>query len=149
MTEALRLSGSERVLEVGAGSGYQAAVLGRLAREVIAIELHPRLAESAAKLLAQLGFANVEIQVGDGSGGYPARAPYDAIVVSAAAPAVPQPLLAQLAEGGRLVIPVGSSDTQELIRLCRHGKETTREVLHYCRFVPLLGRHGQQESEGG
>jgi protein-L-isoaspartate(D-aspartate) O-methyltransferase len=149
MTEALELSGSERVLEVGAGSGYQAAVLGRLAREVIAIELQPRLARSAAAVLAQLGFANVEIRVGDGSEGYPAKAPYDAIVVSAAAQAVPQPLLDQLAEGGVLVMPVGPSDTQELVRLRRHGDQTTREILHYCRFVPLLGRHGRQESEPG
>ncbi len=145
MTEALQLEGTERVLEVGAGSGYQAAILGKLAREVIALELEPSLAESAAERLARLGFANVRVLAGDASGGYPEMAPYDGIVVSAAARSVPQPLVDQLAEGGRLLIPVGPEDSQELLRLRRTSGGLTREVLHYCRFVPLLGRHGQQE----
>jgi len=145
MTEALALTGTERVLEVGAGSGYQAAILGRLAREVIALELEPALAEQAAARLARLGYANVRVLAGDASGGYPPMAPYDAIVVSAAARSVPQPLVEQLAEGGRLLIPVGPEDSQELLRLRRAHGGITREVLHYCRFVPLLGRHGQPE----
>lgn len=145
MTEALELEGTERVLEVGAGSGYQAAILGRLAREVIALELEPSLAESAAARLERLGFRNVLVLAGDASGGYPEMAPYDGIVVSAAARSVPQPLVDQLAEGGRLLIPVGPEDGQELLRFRRTGSEITREALHYCRFVPLLGSHGQQE----
>jgi protein-L-isoaspartate(D-aspartate) O-methyltransferase len=145
MTEALELDGTERILEVGAGSGYQAAILGLVAREVIALELDARLAESAASRLAQLGYANVQIVVGDGSLGFPEKAPYDAIVVSAAAHAVPPPLLEQLAASGRLLIPVGSAESQELLRLRRTEKTFTREVLHECRFVPLLGRHGQRE----
>ena len=145
MTEALELSGTERVLEVGAGSGYQAAILGRLAKEVIAVELEASLAESAAARLARLGYGNVRVLAGDASGGYPPMAPYDAIVVSAAARTVPQPLVDQLAEGGRLLIPVGPEDSQELVRLRRAGDGMIREVLHYCRFVPLLGRHGQPE----
>jgi protein-L-isoaspartate(D-aspartate) O-methyltransferase len=147
MTEALDLTGTERILEVGAGSGYQAAILGRLAREVIALELDPRLAEAAANRLARLGFTNVQILTGDGSMGYPEKAPYDAIVVSAAAQSVPPPLLEQLAPSGRLLIPVGPPDSQELLRFRRAGKTFTREVLHGCRFVPLLGRHGRQEGE--
>ena len=145
MTEALELEGTERILEVGAGSGYQAAILGLVAREVIALELDARLAESAACRLARLGYANVQIVVADGSLGFAEKAPYDAIVVSAAAHTVPPPLLEQLAAGGRLLIPVGPADSQELLRLRPAGKTFTREVLHECRFVPLLGRHGQRE----
>jgi protein-L-isoaspartate(D-aspartate) O-methyltransferase len=145
MTEELELEGNERILEVGAGSGYQAAILGLLALEVIALELDPWLAESAASRLARLGYANVQILAGDGSVGFPEKAPYDAIVVSAAAHSVPPPLLEQLAAGGRLLIPVGPADGQQLLRLRRTGNTFTREALHECRFVPLLGRHGQRE----
>jgi protein-L-isoaspartate(D-aspartate) O-methyltransferase len=150
MSEALELTGSERVLEIGTGSGYQTAVLARLAREVFSVEMHASLAAAAGERLAQLGFSNVVIITGDGSEGLAAHAPYDAIVVTAAAPGVPPPLVEQLAEGGRLVIPigrVGGSETQELIRVRRHGERTTQEVLNYCRFVPLVGRYGWQQRD--
>jgi len=145
MAEALELGGTERVLEVGAGSGYQAAILARLAREVIALELEAALAQSAAARLGRMGCANVRVLAGDASGGYAPMAPYDGIVVSAAARSVPQPLVEQLAEGGRLLIPVGGADNQELVRLKRVSGGMSREVLYHCRFVPLLGEHGQRE----
>jgi len=147
MTAALELTGAEHLLEVGAGSGYQAAILGRLARDVVAIEIDPLLADSAARRMRELCITNVTILPGDASGGYPPGAPYDGIVVSAAARAVPQPLLEQLAEGGRLLIPVGPEDNQELVRFCRAGTSFQREVLSNCRFVPLLGRHGRPEAQ--
>jgi len=140
--EALGLEGDERVLEVGLGTGYQAAVLSLLAREVIAVETIPALAESARGRLARLGYANVRVEVRDGSGGFPEGAPFDAILVAAAAPAVPQPLVDQLAEGGRLVIPVGATDHQQLLRVVKSGDRTTEQELFACRFVPLVGRYG-------
>jgi protein-L-isoaspartate(D-aspartate) O-methyltransferase len=140
--EALSLEGHERVLEVGAGTGYLAAVLSLLAREVIAIETIPALAAAARERLARLGYANVRVEVGDGSEGLAAAAPFDAILVSAAAPAVPQPLVDQLAEGGRMVIPVGTADHQELLRIVKAGGRTTEQSLFACRFVPLVGRNG-------
>jgi|HubBroStandDraft_6_1064221.scaffolds.fasta_scaffold01022_6 protein-L-isoaspartate(D-aspartate) O-methyltransferase len=146
MSQALSLEGSERVLEVGAGSGYQAAVLSLLAPEVIAIESQPALAASARERLARLGYANVQIEVGDGSLGWPAAAPYDAILVAAAAPAIPPPLLDQLAEAGRLVIPVGTPKDQQLIRVVKNGGRITSESLYSCRFVPLLGRFGWRQN---
>ena len=142
MADALSLAGHERVLEIGAGSGYQAAVISLLARDVIAVEAQPLLAASARERLARLGYLNVRVEVGDGSLGWPAEAPYDAILVTAAAPAVPPPLLEQLAEAGRLVIPVGSADQQELLRIVKRGGTTAQQSLYACRFVPLLGRHG-------
>jgi protein-L-isoaspartate(D-aspartate) O-methyltransferase len=142
MTAALLLDGRERVLEIGAGSGYQAAVVSLLAREVIAVESHSALAIAARERLLRLGYRNVRIEQGDGSVGWPSEAPYDAILVTAAAPAVPPPLLEQLADGGRLVLPVGSANEQELIRLVKRGESTSREPLVACRFVPLLGRYG-------
>jgi protein-L-isoaspartate(D-aspartate) O-methyltransferase len=134
MTNALLLTGAERVLEIGGGCGYQAAVLSLLARDVTIVELQPELARASRERLARLGC--------DGSLGWPAGAPYDAIVVSAAAPAIPPPLIEQLAEGGRLVIPVGGSERQSLLRIVKRSGETTQESLCACRFVPLLGRHG-------
>jgi protein-L-isoaspartate(D-aspartate) O-methyltransferase len=142
MTDALRLSGTERVLEIGGGCGYQAAVLSLLAREVIVVELQPELARAAGERLARLGYANVRVEEGDGSLGWPGDAPYDAILVSAAAPAIPSPLSERLAEGGRLVIPVGSSDRQDLLRIVKRSGGLAQESLCACRFVPLLGRHG-------
>ncbi len=140
--EALALEGHERVLEVGAGTGYQAAVLSLLAREVTAIEAIPALAELARERLMRLGYSNVRLEHGDGSLGFSADAPFDAILVSAAAPSVPQPLMDQLADGGRLVIPVGQSDHQQLLRIVREGNRTTEQKLFACRFVPLVGRFG-------
>lgn len=142
MAEALLLQGTERVLEVGAGSGYQAAVLSRLAREVIAIESCTALAMQARERLARLEYTNVRVETGDGSLGWPLDAPYEAILVTAAAPAVPPPLLEQLSLGGRLVIPVGPAQQQELIRVVKRESRTTEESLYACRFVPLTGRYG-------
>jgi protein-L-isoaspartate(D-aspartate) O-methyltransferase len=145
MAEALELTGAERVLEIGTGCGYQVAVLSRLAREVFTIEAHIPLAETAAQRLARLGFANVQVKAGDGTLGWPEAAPFDAILVTAAAPSVPPPLVEQLAEGGRLVIPVGTPDFQELCRIRKREGRTTREALFDCRFVPLRGRYGWQD----
>jgi protein-L-isoaspartate(D-aspartate) O-methyltransferase len=148
MAEALSLEGRERVLEVGCGSGYQAAVVSRLAREVIAVETQPVLVTSARERLARLGYANVMVEEGDGSEGWLAAAPYDAILVTAAAPEVPKPLIEQLVEGGRLVIPVGGSKHQELLRIVKREDRTTEQSLYTCRFVPLIGRYGwRQDTE--
>ena len=142
MTEALGLSGGERVLEVGAGSGYQTAILAELAREVISIERHPALAATARERLAALGYRNVEVVVGDGSVGYPSAAPYDAILVTAGAPQIPTALKAQLADGGRLVIPVGSQRQQDLyVVRCELG-DYVAAVRESCVFVPLIGEQG-------
>lgn len=145
MAEALELTGAERVLEIGTGCGYQVAVLSRLAHEVYTIEAHIPLAETAARRLARLGFANVQVKAGDGTLGWPEVGPFEAILVTAAAPSVPPPLVEQLAEGGRLVIPVGTPDFQELCRIRKCEGRTTREALFDCRFVPLRGRYGWQD----
>lgn len=146
MAEELSLEGGERVLEVGAGSGYQAAVLSRLAGQVIAVESQPTLAAQARERLQRLGYANVRIEVADGSAGRPADAPYDAILVAAAAPSVPPPLIDQLKEGGRLVIPVGTAEHQELLRILKHEGRIVQQSRYDCRFVPLLGRYGWPEN---
>ncbi len=149
MCDALGLVGTERVLEVGTGSGYGAAVLGRLAREVYSIERHEDLAEQASARLAELGFINVHVSTGDGTLGLPECAPFEAIVVTAAGPKVPPALLEQLALGGRIVIPVGKeSDRQRLLRVDRHSESHFRNVdLGGVAFVPLVGAEGWQ-SEG-
>ena len=143
MTEALALHGSERVLEIGTGSGYQSAILAELAAEVISIERHASLATAAASLLATLGYRNVTVHVGDGTAGWIAAAPFDRILVAAAAPRVPPPLLAQLRDdGGRLVIPIGEPDDQRLVAFERDGEQTRQQQLGPVRFVPLIGRDG-------
>jgi protein-L-isoaspartate(D-aspartate) O-methyltransferase len=142
MAEALELSGNERVLEVGTGSGYQAAVLSLLAREVFTIETHASLADEARGRLTRLGYANVRVATGDGTLGWPDAVPFEAIVVTAAAPGVPPPLVEQLAEGGRLVIPVGPAEHQELRRVRMSGGIPSQETLYDCRFVPLVGKYG-------
>lgn len=142
MTQALRLSGRERVLEIGTGSGYQAAILGRLAASVYTIERHAELTVPAANRLAELGIANVTLLVGDGSLGWPSEAPFDRILVTAGAPAIPDPLLDQLIPNGLLVIPVGRADLQEL-QVVLKGTDTLHvRSLGRCLFVPLLGEAG-------
>lgn len=142
MTQMLELTGSERVLEVGTGSGYQAAILSRLVAEVHTIELIPSLAERATLTLAGLGMKNVFIHIGDGSQGWTDAAPYDAIIVSAAAPRVPQRLLEQLADHGRMILPVGVSGFQELELWRREGDSFPHETLLPVAFVPLRGKDG-------
>ncbi len=142
MCSLLGLQGDEKVLEVGTGSGYQAAVLAHLAREVHTIERIPALAEQAARRLAELGLENVHVHIGDGSLGLPDEAPFDGILVAAAAPRVPQPLLEQLSDGGRLVAPVGSRGWQVLERWTRRGNSWKREIYDSVAFVPLIGEHG-------
>jgi len=138
MLEALALTPSDRVLEIGTGSGYVTALLAELAAEIVSLERYAVLADEARGLLADLGHSNVKVIVGDGTFGFPPGAPYDAIIVSAAGPEVPRPLLAQLAEGGRMIIPVGSCDSQQLqlIRM-RNGQPHT-QWRELCRFVPLV-----------
>jgi protein-L-isoaspartate(D-aspartate) O-methyltransferase len=145
MTELLRLEGDERVLEIGTGSGYQAAVLARLAREVYTIEIVPELARRAEADLRRLGFANVRVRTGDGYRGWPEHAPFDAIIATAAPEHVPQPLVDQLAVGGRLVLPVGDV-FQDLVLVTRDETGVREERLLGVRFVPMTG---EAERRGG
>jgi protein-L-isoaspartate(D-aspartate) O-methyltransferase len=147
MTEALQLGGSERVLEIGTGSGYQAAILGRLASVIFSIERLAALAVQARATLAALGIKNVHVLEGDGSLGLPEHAPYDAIVVTAGAPKVPHPLVDQLNRGGRLVIPVGDRLEQTLMRVTNTDQGLHTEHLGGCRFVPLVGLQGWHGAE--
>ncbi len=140
MTEALQLTGSEKVLEIGTGSGYQAAVLSLLAAHLVSVERIKPLADKAAERLRELGYTNVEVYTGGETLGWPESSPYDAIIVTAAAPEVPRELLDQLGIGGRLVIPVGSRDLQELVRIIKTPEGAIRHNLGPCRFVPLLGK---------
>lgn len=145
ISQALRLRGDERVLEIGTGSGYSTAILTRLAREVISIERHAELAAGARERLVKLGVDNVEVVVGDGSRGLPERAPFDAIAVHATAPDVPQPLLEQLAPGGRLVAPIASDGADMLTDFVRRDGDIEQHVIGPCRFVPLIGEGGYAE----
>src|SRR5256885_539721 len=149
MTAALRLTGSERILEIGAGFGYQAAILATLPKEVFTVKYRAELAADSAARLARLGYKNVHVHCGDGTLGLPDFAPFDAILVAAAAPSVPAPLLDQLAHGGRLILPVGDVENQELRLIERTGNTFQTSVLEQCRFVPLLGAHGWKRSEEG
>lgn len=142
MLEALALDPSDTVLEIGTGSGYQTALLAELVRQVYSVERYASLARAAQATLARLGFNNVEVLVGDGSRGLPDRAPFDVIVVSAAAPQIPPPLFEQLREGGRMVIPVGPAHAQELQLVRKHEGQPVVTSMEGCRFVPLIGSEG-------
>jgi len=142
--ELLRLTGVERVLEVGTGTGYQTALLSHLAAQVFSIERVPALYERARDVLRQLDVRNVSMLLGDGTIGWREYAPYDAILVSAGAPEVPAPLVEQLADGGTLLIPLGTKDEQVLVSVERRGTEVVRRDIVPVRFVPLLGTHGWQ-----
>jgi protein-L-isoaspartate(D-aspartate) O-methyltransferase len=145
MTEMLALQGDENVLEVGTGSGYQAAVLAHLAGQVHTVERYEPLAQRAEQVLRQLGLENVFVHIGDGSLGWPDAAPYQGVIVTAAAPRAPQPLLDQLADGGRMVIPVGGMSGQFLELWRRQGDQFTHESTLPVAFVPLRGEHGWTE----
>lgn len=143
MTSLLELKGEERVLEIGTGSGYQTAILAELAREVFSVERIDSLAKSAEKRLRELGYSNVKIKIDDGSLGWEEHSPYDAIIVTAAAPKVPRPLLKQLKVGGRLVIPIGDRFFQSLYRYIKKDEETVEsQDFGGCVFVPLRGKEG-------
>jgi protein-L-isoaspartate(D-aspartate) O-methyltransferase len=146
MIAALNLTGSERVLEIGTGCGYQAAILSILAKQVYTVECRSALATAAAQRLSRLGYGNVHVHCGDGTLGMPDFAPFDAILVAAAAPSVPPPLLAQLGEGGRLILPIGDAENQELQIMERRDGAFRTRTLEGCRFVPLVGCHGWKDS---
>lgn len=142
MTESLGLTGTEKTLEIGTGSGYQAAVLAELSSWVYTVERFEELQERARKILDALGYTNLSYHVFNGTLGWEEHSPYDAIMVTAGAPRVPEPLLNQLADGGRLLIPVGDRYSQMLTRITRRGGEMKQEALGGCRFVALTGEHG-------
>jgi protein-L-isoaspartate(D-aspartate) O-methyltransferase len=145
MTASLELKGTEKVLEVGTGSGYQAAILAGLAQRVITVERVPGLAESAKRVLDSLGYQNIEIHLAGQALGWEQDAPYDAIIVTAAAPKVPKELIEQLVTGGRMVVPVGSRHLQDLKKITRHQKGYSMESLGGCRFVALIGEGAWEE----
>lgn len=144
MTEAIDPEPGDRVLEIGTGSGYQTAVLAELAGEVFSVEFRPLLARTARERLERLGYRNVQVREGDGGLGWPVCAPFDAILVTAAALAVPPPLVEQLKDGGRMAIPLGGAMRQNLVLLHKEGDALERRQLHPCRFVPLAGIHGEK-----
>jgi len=147
MTQMLNLTPDDRVLEVGTGSGYQVAILSQLASQVYTIERVEELSKCAEQVVRELEYTNVMFRVGDGGYGWPEAAPFDAIIVTAAAPEVPQPLIAQLADGASLVAPIGPAGYQELVRLTKQGEKTELEHLVPVAFVPLVGEHGWREQE--
>jgi protein-L-isoaspartate(D-aspartate) O-methyltransferase len=145
MLEALRLRSEDVVLEIGSGSGYQTALLAELAARVYSIERHPELVRAAAAVLSRLGYRNVMLFKGDGSAGLPAFAPYDGIIVAAAAPDIPRALFDQLKEGGRLLVPIGAADAQELMLVQKQQGQPAVTALTGCRFVPLIGEEGYSQ----
>ena len=148
MTELLGLTPHAKVLEIGAGSGYQTAILARLAQKVFAVERVAQLAGEAQRRLQNLGIQNVALTCADGTNGWQAHAPFDAILVAAGSPSVPKPLLSQLKIGGRLIVPVGQDQkTQKLIRVTRAAKDFQTEDFGACAFVPLIGEHGWQNNQ--
>lgn len=149
MTQALELTGTERVLEIGTGSGYQAAILSHLASRVYSVERIKALADRAREVLDRLKRFTVVVKVFDGTFGWPEEAPFDAVIVTAGAPAVPHPLIDQLAEGGRLVVPVGDRDGQQLIKVVKRRGAVQSSVLTECAFVPLIGAHGWAPDASG
>jgi protein-L-isoaspartate(D-aspartate) O-methyltransferase len=145
MAEALELGGDERVLEIGTGSGYEAAILAELCEKVVSVERIEDLGTEARRTLRGLGYRNIEIVVGDGTLGYEPQAPYDAIVASAASPGIPRSLVEQLRRGGRLVLPVGEEELQTLVRIRKGDEGLREEYLGECRFVKLIGEQGWAE----
>jgi len=145
MTEAMELKGKERVLEIGSGSGYQTAILAEMAEGVFSVERIRSLAIRARKLLYDLGYFNVEIKIFDGTYGWAEKGPFDAIIVTAGSPSLSQPFYDQLSMGGRLVIPVGNSDVQDLFRITKTEEGMKKENLGGCRFVKLIGRYGWED----
>lgn len=145
MTQCLELAGGEKVLEIGTGSGYQAAILAEIAKEIYSMERFEFLAQNARSLLDSLDYKNIKIKVGDGTEGWSEFAPYDGIIVTAGSPSIPEPLVEQLAEGGRLVIPVGGAFGQELILVRKTNEEISEEYICGCTFVPLVGKYGWSE----
>jgi protein-L-isoaspartate(D-aspartate) O-methyltransferase len=142
MTEALELTGNEKTLEIGTGSGYQAAILAELSRELYTVEKYPELLDRAKGILESLGYTNIFYKISNGTMGWKEHAPYDAVMVTAGAPEIPQPLVEQLGEGGRLLVPVGDEISQELMKIVRRGGKLFEERLGACRFVKLVGAHG-------
>lgn len=145
MTQALELTGKEKVLEIGTGCGYQAAILAELSRRVISVERLPKLSERARLTLDQLGYTNIETHLAGESIGWPEDAPYDAIIVTAGAPQIPHDLLTQLGDNGRMIIPVGSRHQQDLIKIVKFKDKTITKNLGACRFVPLIGEDAWEE----
>jgi protein-L-isoaspartate(D-aspartate) O-methyltransferase len=146
MTQSLGLRTGEKVLEIGTGSGYQAAILAELAREVYSIDRYADLAKKAGEILGRLAYTNINIKAGDGTEGWAEYAPYDAIIVTAGTPSIPQPLIDQLAENGKLVVPVGGALSQTLILVKKEGGRMIQEEICGCVFVPLVGKYGWKQN---